>query len=193
MVLSNANLGDTSSASEEVSDSVLVSAETHVANKESAGFFRSGSGFTARVSSVLTAELNLDLTASVGGVVLGVDGLLGVLLVLVLDESDSAGASASHDKLALGHVSVLAEDALKGILVNVVGKGLDEDLALALRFGVRVSGLLVLGIVVVVGVGIVDGLVVAVAGVGTAAASAGLLFARVVVTHDNYLVVFIYL
>jgi len=146
MVFGNTNLSDATSSREEVSNGVLVGTETNVSNEKSAAVSL-GLAISLAFSSLVTGELNLNLTTGVGGVVFSVDSFLGVASILVLDEGNAAGAISSHNELALAHFSVLAEDVLEGLLVNIVTERLDEDLAVSFALGVLLSVLLgVLGV-----------------------------------------------
>ena len=163
MIFGNANLSDTTGSTEEVSNGVLAGTETNVSDKESAAFSL-GLVVSLTVSSLVAGELNLDLTTGVGGVVFSVDSFLSVGGVFVLDEGNAAGATSGHNELALAHFSVLAEDVLEGILVNIVTERLNEDLAVTGGLGVLLGPLL--GVL-----GVAAGGLVAIARVHTAAAS----------------------
>lgn len=145
--------------------------EAHVTNEEGSalGTVTTAAALRSVTSWLLSSEFDGNFTAHMGGTVLSLDGLLGTVHAFVCNESDTTGATVGHKELALGHGSVLAEDLLEGLLINVVGKGLNEDFIDSLGGGAGVRIVVGSVAVLVVGVRVVDnllGLLSVVSGVG---------------------------
>jgi hypothetical protein len=151
---SNSYADDRATLVEEVSDWVLRCLEAHVSDEKGWAFTGWCVSAVAAHSGLLSSEFDWDFAAHMGGAVFSLDCLLGTLDVLVLDESNTTGATVGAEKLALGHGSVLAENLFESLLINIVGEGFDENLVdwvggLAVSTGVTARCLTLLGVWVV--------------------------------------------
>jgi len=130
-IVSNSYSRDLSSGLEELSNSPLFSAETHVSTEDGVGFSSSSGSRTTRLGSV-TRELNIKVGTIEFSSVSSGKSSSGLFVGVVLHEADGLLV----EMLALNERSVCAEEFLKGFFVGVHGDASNEELGLTLILGV---------------------------------------------------------
>ena len=109
---SNAHGNHIASLSEETTDGVLSGAETNVSTENAGGFTSNALGSGALSAGLVstTGEFDADSATAVSGQVFSSESGSGLLMSLILNESNASRLAIAHDELALGQSAVSLED-----------------------------------------------------------------------------------